>query len=213
MFRAKSHLRKNTGRLGLGIAFLAALALIAGGGVSADEKAHEFVGADKCKMCHKKPATGAQFVKWQEAKHSKAFETLGTDEAKAVAKKLGIEDPQKSGKCLQCHSTAYNHTETLAKNIGTNKAGEPLLTAEEGVSCESCHGAGSDYKKKKIMKDHDLSVANGMTAEPKKECVQCHNDKNPTWDNTKYKLADGTTSGFDFDQAWEKIKHPIPDAE
>ena len=26
----------------------------------------------------------------------------------------------------------------------------------EGVGCESCHGAGADYKKKKIMEDRRL---------------------------------------------------------
>lgn len=176
-----------------------------------DEAKHNFVGADKCKLCHKKEAAGAQFKIWSESKHANAFATLATDEAKAVAKEMGIEDPQKSGKCLQCHSTAYNHGETVAANIDANKAGEPLLTAEEGVSCESCHGAGADYKKKKIMQDRDASIAAGMIADPKKECVKCHNDKNPTWDPEKYTLADGTKTGFDFDQAYEQIKHPVPE--
>lgn len=213
MFRTKSQHSGNSGRIGLGLTLLAALALMVYSGATADEKSHDYVGAGKCKMCHKKPATGGQYGIWLEASHAKAFENLASDEAKAVAKELGIEDPQKSGKCLQCHSTAYNNTETLATNIGTKKSGEPLLTVEEGVSCESCHGAGADYKKKKIMKDHDLSVTNGMIAAPKDECTKCHNDKNPTWDKAKYKLADGTTSGFDFDQAWDKIKHPIPEAK
>lgn len=211
MRNAQSQQVRNAGRVSLGLALVALGMLVFSSAFADGDATHDFVGAKKCKMCHKKPATGAQYIKWQEAQHSKAFETLASDEAKAVAKELGIEDPQKSGKCLQCHSTAYNHTETLAKNIGTKKSGEPLLTVEEGVSCESCHSAGADYKKKKVMKDYDLSVTNGMNPEPKKECLNCHNDKNPTWDNTKYKLADGTTSGFDFDQAWEEIKHPIPD--
>ena len=38
-----------------------------------------FVGAEKCKMCHNSPAKGAQFTKWSESKHAKAFATLATE--------------------------------------------------------------------------------------------------------------------------------------
>ncbi|HSG99776.1 MAG TPA: cytochrome c family protein [candidate division Zixibacteria bacterium] len=206
--------RQTTRRpLGLGALALVVVALGAFALTSAvgDEAKHNFVGADKCKMCHKKEDAGAQYTIWAESKHANAFAALATDEAKAVAKKMGIEDPQKSGKCLQCHATAYNHGEALAANIEADKDGAPLLTAEEGVSCESCHGAGADYKKKKIMEDRDASIAAGMNAEPKNECVKCHNDKNPTWDPEKYTLADGSKTGFDFDQAFDKIKHPVPE--
>ena len=34
------------------------------------------IGAAKCKMCHKKAATGDQYAKWQESAHSGAFKTL-----------------------------------------------------------------------------------------------------------------------------------------
>src|SRR3989338_4020358 len=69
--------------------------------------AHEFTGAKKCSMCHKKAESGDQYGIWLETKHAKAMESLGTPEAKEIAVKLGIEDPAKSGKCLKCHSTAY----------------------------------------------------------------------------------------------------------
>src|SRR3989338_4718015 len=73
----------------------------------AEAPAHEFIGANKCKMCHQKPEQGEQYRKWQESKHAHALDSLATPEAKEVAKKLGIENPQTSGKCLKCHSTAY----------------------------------------------------------------------------------------------------------
>jgi len=41
------------------------------------EGTHKFVGAEKCKMCHNSPAKGAQYTKWTEAKHSKAYAALG----------------------------------------------------------------------------------------------------------------------------------------
>ena len=52
---------------------------------SAAEKEPDFIGAKKCKMCHNKAATGKQYSIWTEANHSKAFDLLGTDSAKAVA--------------------------------------------------------------------------------------------------------------------------------
>ncbi len=178
---------------------------------NATEKTHEFVGAKKCKMCHNKPKVGNQYKIWLDTKHANAFKALASDEAKKAAKKAGVKDAQKSGKCLKCHSTAYDHKETLAKNLKVKKStGKPYLTVEEGVSCESCHFAGSDFKKKKIMKDKDLAIANGLNPEPKKACLKCHNDESPFWDAARYKLADGKTTGFDFDQAWAKIKHLIP---
>ena len=95
-----------------------------------------YVGVKSCKMCHRKAEDGEQFAKWQESAHAKAFEKLASPEAKEVAKKLGIDDPQKSGKCLACHSTAYNWKDTVQN---------AELPVEEGVSCESCHGPGTEH--------------------------------------------------------------------
>jgi len=170
----------------------------------------KFVGAGKCKICHNKAEDGAQFDIWSKANHSNAFEVLGTPEAKETAKKMGIEDAQKSPKCLKCHSTVYNWTEQPVKNIEMKKDGSPRLTVEEGVSCESCHWAGSLYSPKKIMEDYEASVKAGMNQNPQESCVKCHNEESPGWNKEKYTLADGTKVGFDFAQAWEKIKHPNP---
>ena len=64
-------------------------------------------------MCHKKDDAGNQHGKWKDGPHAKAFEVLAGEKAKATAAKLGIDDPQKSGKCLKCHSTAYHFSEEL----------------------------------------------------------------------------------------------------
>jgi hypothetical protein len=66
---------------------------------------NHYVGASKCKNCHKSDKGGAQYVHWTESKHAKAFEALASDAAKEAAKELGIENPQESEKCLKCHVT------------------------------------------------------------------------------------------------------------
>jgi hypothetical protein len=191
---------------------MTAFMLLAWQGMSEGNGGADFIGTKKCKMCHKKPEAGEQFKIWSESKHAQAFEVLGTDEAKKVAAERGIEDHQKSGKCLKCHSTAYFFTEEQVTNIDVSKKGEPRLTVEDAIGCESCHGAGSDYQKKKVMKDFDASVAAGMNPEPGKSCIKCHNEESPSWDAAKYTLKDGTKVGFDYDQAYETIKHPKPEA-
>jgi hypothetical protein len=142
-----------------------------------------------CSICHKKDDSGNQFGKWQAGPHAKAFETLGTDKAKEVSKKLGIDDPQKSGKCLLCHSTAYNFTESVA----TDK-----IKPEDGVTCESCHGPGKKYMAKSTMEDRAKAIEGGLIYPATQSCALCHNDKSPTW------------KGFDEKAMVEKIAHPDP---
>lgn len=163
--------------------------------------AANYVGMKPCGMCHRAEASGNQLAAWQASPHAKAFELLGTPEAKAAGAKLGVTDPQASPKCLKCHSTAYNFGETVA----TDK-----ITPAEGVTCESCHGPGKGYMAKAVMVDRAKAIAGGLVYPAKQSCVMCHNDKNPGWKPDRYTLKDGKKVGFDFDQAWEKIKHADP---
>ncbi len=153
------------------------------------EAEHDYVGVKKCSMCHKNPAKGDQFAKWQNSKHAKAYETLGTEESKTAASKLGVTDPQKSGKCLKCHSTAFGHGETQVTKV---------LPVEEGVSCESCHGAGKDYMKMSVMKDVNAAKDAGLVLPEEAICKKCHNEENPF------------NKPFNYQERFEKIKHPNP---
>lgn len=149
-----------------------------------------FVGVDGCKTCHKTVKSGDQYGKWMADGHSKAFATLATEEAKAVATKAGVTgNPQEAAECLQCHVTAHG---VKAELIG------PKFKKEDGVGCESCHGPGSKYKSKKVMEDHDASVKAGMIVPTEAMCKTCHNEKSPTY------------KPFDFKVASEKIAHPTP---
>lgn len=187
-----------------GVSIGLTIVLVSFGWSQAAGDAAKLIGTKKCAMCHKKEATGNQFGKWQSMNHAHAYEVLATEEAKAVGAKLGIDDPQTSGACLKCHSTAYFFTETLQ-----NEA----VALTDGVSCESCHGPGADYKKKSVMESREESIANGMVYPAKeKSCTLCHNDTNPTWDPERYTLPSGEKTGFDVNQAYEKIKHERPAA-
>jgi len=150
-----------------------------------------YVGADKCKTCHKKESSGEQFTIWEKSAHANAMKTLASAKAKEIATKMGIKDAATDAKCTVCHST---YAAVDAKLIDP----KGKLTLEEGVSCESCHGPGSEYKSSKNMKDHNLAVKNGLIVPDEKLCVTCHNDKSPTF------------AGFDYKKFYDKIKHPTP---
>ena len=155
----------------------------------AETAQHEFVGVKKCSMCHKKPERGDQYGIWLKSKHAKAFETLGTPEAKEAGAKRGVTDPQTSGKCLKCHSTAYGFSEAEVTDA---------IPVEEGVSCESCHGPGKDYMKKSVMEDQSAAIANGLVIPKEETCKKCHNEESPNF------------KPFNFKDRWEQIKHPVP---
>lgn len=171
--------------------------------LAAERDAASYAGTKSCAMCHRKADSGDQLGKWQASGHAKAFETLGTPEAKAIGAKLGVANPQQSGKCLKCHSTAYNFTESVA--VAAEK-----IKPEDGITCESCHGPGAAYKSMAVMKDHKKCVESGMVVPATSSCALCHNEQSATWKADRYTTKDGKKVGFDVDQAFEKIKHPDP---
>jgi hypothetical protein len=158
---------------------------------------YTYKGVKNCKMCHSNPKTGSQYGVWEKTPHANAYASLATDEAKAKAKELGIDDPQKSDKCLKCHVTAY----PVMKDLANEK-----ITLEEGVSCESCHGPGSGYSSIKVMKATYEGTMKpesvGLNAKPdEKTCLHCHVPEG----NPFYKE-------FKFADFYKKIAHPIPKA-
>ncbi|MEE9169547.1 MAG: multiheme c-type cytochrome [bacterium] len=160
-----------------------------------EEKQHAFIGVAKCKTCHRTAKQGEQFVLWEKSKHAKAYETLAGHEAKKTAKEKGIENPQTAKECLKCHVTAYGVDEKLL--------GEKY-TITAGVGCESCHGAGADYYKRKTMKAITAGTLDGATVglimPDEKVCVGCHNEESPYYKK------------FDFAAMSKKIAHPVPKA-
>lgn len=153
-----------------------------------------YVGSKTCKMCHNKADTGKQWEIWSTSAHAKAYEVLASPEAKAKAKELGIEDPQKDPKCVTCHVTNF-----AAASDTTQK-----ITLEEGVSCEACHGAGSGYKTKKVKEAIVAGTTDpasvGLVNKPdEKVCLTCHK-------------AEGNPfhKEFKFEEAVKKIAHPNP---
>jgi len=127
------------------------------GMVVAQEKAAEtapaaeaqYIGADKCKMCHSK-----QYATWQKMKHSTAIEALSAEE-------------QKNAECIKCHVTGYQKPggyESMEKT--------PKMV---NVQCEACHGAGSNHMKAPMAEKKKTINGKGVDC---RECHSPHVDVN-----------------------------------
>ncbi len=157
----------------------------------------QYVGAAKCKMCHKKADMGDIYGKWAATKHAKAYQALATDAAKEAAKAKGIDDPQKAPECLKCHATgAAADPKKVSKS----------LKQEMGVQCESCHGPGSLHirSRMKTAKDfkgqeHPWAIPAGEMHLPTEEtCRGCHNPESPSYKE------------FKLDEFLPKVRHFHP---
>ncbi len=165
---------------------------------------NHYIGAEKCKSCHNAETAGSQHTAWMKTDHAKAYERLASPEAKASGAKLGVEDPQKSDKCLKCHVTAFG---VPAENI---KKGFEI---KGGVQCESCHGPGEQHMKARFTAAASAEEAADDKAAPahqtipageiitridEKTCLTCHNSESPNY------------KPFCFCEFFPKIRHRDP---
>jgi len=156
------------------------------------QNGHTFIGAEACGMCHKTEKQGSQLSIWQNSKHAKAYETLKTEKANQIAKEKGFQTPAvETPECLKCHVSG--------QGVDPTTFGKKFKV-EDGVQCETCHGAGSDYKDMKVMKDKELAIKNGLVMHEKLGdfCTGCHNVESPTFVD------------INIEEAWQKIKHSVP---
>lgn len=178
----------------------------AGGGPPPDPRATApYTGAAVCRNCHRQPGKGAQYPHWKKTAHARAFQTLATPEARAIARERGLGDPQKEPACLRCHTTAWGEPRERVQRT---------FRVQWGVQCESCHGPGGFHKEQRMrdprLRQADASGASTVTVDipageiafPRPEtCTACHNEDSPTF------------RGFDFRRDLPKVAHVNPQRE
>ncbi|MBS1876218.1 MAG: beta-propeller fold lactonase family protein [Acidobacteria bacterium] len=142
-------------------------------------KGPKYAGVAECGKCHRGPMLGNQWSRWKLSAHSGAWATLATPKALEIAAKKNIADPQRSAECLKCHSP------------GASAPRLESFTADEGVSCEACHGPGSDYMSDAVMRDRRSAKLAGLKTPDRETCLGCHQSKD-----------------FNVDAAMKKIAHP-----
>jgi hypothetical protein len=120
---------------------LAGLFLIVSAPAQAEDAA--FLGPDACQKCHK-----SEMTVWEGTHHAAVFSDFHkSDKARDITKAVGDRSPKNSETCILCHYTAV-----------LDSKGEPDPIA--GPSCESCHGAASNW-----IEIHNDYGGQGVTAE------------------------------------------------
>ena len=128
-----------------------------------------YLGAKACAKCHESAELGLQYSLWRATAHARAYTALARPEAKKIAVLSGIPElPTKAKVCLECHSTAADEEEWRRM---------PGFHTEDGLQCEKCHGPGSEYATREIMKDRETARAKGLIMPDKKYCMMCHRAK------------------------------------
>jgi hypothetical protein len=150
--------------------------LCAGGAVALEgfpfsrEDPRDIIGTQECGDCH-----DSEYETWKSTAHAESFSKLHRRKrASAIARKLGFKrGVKRDTRCLTCHFTS-EVTSDGKREI-----------AKDGVSCESCHGAGEPWKNIHNDKDRNRderikqSISLGMRPPSDfyavvSNCYQCH---------------------------------------
>ncbi|MDX6765177.1 MAG: multiheme c-type cytochrome [Candidatus Methylacidiphilales bacterium] len=138
--------------------------------------APDFVGSKNCSTsgCHGGAGDlSKQYTVWFRADpHSRGHSTLTTARSARMAEALGMADAARDARCTTCHAPfAAVAPERLAASA----------RIEEGISCESCHGAAEGWWRSHTRKDYSRGqrVAAGMRDLQDlylraNTCVACH---------------------------------------
>jgi YVTN family beta-propeller protein len=145
----------------------------------------QYTGVRACAECHRGREMGYQFSRWRLGPHAGAYAVLATQRALEIAGDDGVGgDPQLSPACLRCHTTGH----------GAGREFRDTFGVDEGVGCEACHGAGSEYLAEAIMRDGRAARAAGLEPVTRATCLGCHQD------------AHGKP--FDYEAALRQVEHP-----
>jgi hypothetical protein len=140
------------------------------------EPAPKFIGSIGCRSssCHGGAGEKRnQYITWSTKDfHTKAFAILVDARSLRIGEAIGIAAPQTSARCTICHSPFQSVEQTRLA---------PTARGDEGVSCESCHGAAEPWLRGHTRTDwtYAMRVTAGMRDLKNlyvraNTCVACH---------------------------------------
>jgi len=131
-----------------------------------------YAGTSACLACHSKGPGNGPAGHWIASRHSRAFHTLSSDQARGLAagrdEYRDITDPSREERCLMCHVTAAQNP------LASLGAG---FNASDGVGCEACHGPGAAYMDPEVMGNREAFLASGGRTPDELTCRECHRDE------------------------------------
>lgn len=122
-----------------------------------------YVGVATCAsaLCHGStvardayPVLQNEYYIWlQQDRHAHAYEVLLGERSRIIARNLRLGAPEAARRCLDCHALAPPKGKIAGR-----------LEIEDGVTCESCHGAAGGWLEGHRAEgwSHEDSVAAGM---------------------------------------------------
>jgi len=164
------------------------------------------LGAASCGgECHE-----AELEVWEGSPHNASFEKFDdpsdelTEKVDAILAAVGEEDMTESAVCTNCHFTMIQETADE----------EPF--ADSGPSCESCHGAGSEFRDIHSDQDvdYDTRMANAEAAgmirpnmkfEIAQNCNDCHAMARPEVDGAT--IAKMIDAGHPIKTTFELVQY------
>ena len=135
-----------------------------------------FVGAIGCRSssCHGGAGEKrSQYITWsQKDFHTRAYAILLDARSARIGEAVGISQPQSSARCTVCHSPFQSVAQSRLASTAR---------PDEGVSCESCHGAAEPWLRGHTRTDwtYATRVSAGMhdlrnLYVRANSCVACH---------------------------------------
>ncbi len=128
------------------VAFLALSSLTA-------SAAPTYVGAEKCKMCHK-----LQYDSWSQTKHAKATETakasktMKFDAACLTCHATNKDEAMAGVQCEACHGAGSDYKSlSVMKDVAKAKAAGLVIPTQ--ATCDGCHDGKDHHKKMAFTKD------------------------------------------------------------
>jgi YVTN family beta-propeller protein len=175
------------------------------GKVTAQPRRAVYVGAKICANCHDGKSMGQQTTLWLHSKHARAYASLASPEARAIAAISGVPiEPRKSPLCLGCHATGAN-AEDWEK--------DETFSIRDGVQCEKCHGPGSEHVDSWSGGNTDGARPRVRLQSPTgADCMKCHKDK-PSHTRSLPQPAhrhNRDNTPFDLAAALRELAHPTP---
>ncbi len=151
-----------SGPWGLSGPGLIALVLLAGCSGGPPRPTAEYVGVEVCRECHP-----TAWRVWLGSRHARSSVTLQTGIARGIAEREEerAECLAEAPSCLECHGVGVAKGQRLAS------LGE--VRAEEGVTCEACHGPASLH----VAAARAQRPRPGLVASllhPERACADCH---------------------------------------
>lgn len=140
------------------------------------ESGAEFVGAVGCRSssCHGGAGEKrSQYITWsQKDFHTRAYAILLDARSARIAEAIAIPEAQSSARCTVCHSPFQSVGQTHLASTAR---------PDEGVSCETCHGAAGSWLRGHTRSDwtYAMRVSAGLhdlrnLYVRANSCVACH---------------------------------------